>query len=145
MQAYMEWFWLGTLVLFAVLEATTAALVSIWFVGGSLFAMIAALCGASVWLQAVVFVAFSALLLLCLRPLVRKYFNPRKLATNTDSYIGKVVLVTEEIDNLRGKGSVRLSGVEWRAVSTDGKAIASDTPVRIVSVESTKLCVERAG
>lgn len=145
MQAYMEWFWLGTLVLFAVLEASTAALVSLWFVGGSLFAMIAALCGVSLWLQAVVFVVSSAVLLLCLRPLVRKYFNPRKVAMNTDSYIGKVVLVTEDIDNLRGTGSVKLSGVEWCAVSKDGKAIAIDTPVRIVSVESTKLCVERAG
>ena len=145
MEAYMEWFWLGMLILFAVLEASTAALVSLWFVGGSLGALIAALFGAAIWLQAVVFVAFSAVLLFCLRPLAKKYVNPRSIATNTESYIGKIVLVTEDIDNLRGKGAVKLSGVEWSAVSANGKPIEKDTPVRIVSVESTKLCVECAG
>ncbi len=145
MQAYMEWFWLGMLVVFAILEASTAALVSLWFIGGALLSLIAALLGAPIWLQAVVFVISSGVLLLCLRPLAKKRFNTRTLATNTDSYIGKVVLVTEDIDNLRGKGSVKLSGVEWRAVSKNGSTIAADTPVRIVCVESTKLCVERAG
>ena len=145
MQAYMEWFWLGMLVIFAVVEASTAALVSLWFVGGSLLSLIAALFGAPIWLQAVVFVISSGVLLLCMRPLAKKHFNTRTLATNTDSYIGKIVLVTEDIDNLREKGSVRVSGVEWRAVSANGSAISVDTPVRIVSVESTKLCVERAG
>ena len=42
----MEWIWLAALVIFAILEAATSTLVSLWFIGGSLTAMIAALCGA---------------------------------------------------------------------------------------------------
>lgn len=144
MEAYMEWFWLAMLILFAIAEASTSALISLWFVGGSLVALLVTLFGAPIWLQAVCFVAASTVLLFCLRPLAKKYVNPRKIATNTESYIGKVVLVTEDIDNLQGKGAVKLSGVEWTALSADGKPIEKDTPVRIVRVESTKLCVERA-
>ena len=32
----MNWIWLGAVVAFGVLEAATAALVSIWFVGGEI-------------------------------------------------------------------------------------------------------------
>ena len=42
----MAWVWLAALVIFAIVEASTVTLVSIWFVGGSLAALIAALLGA---------------------------------------------------------------------------------------------------
>ena len=47
----MEWIWLAALVFFAVIEAVTSALVSLWFIGGALVSMIAALLGAPIWLQ----------------------------------------------------------------------------------------------
>ena len=37
----MIWIWLGAIVLFGVVEAATAGLVSIWFVAGALAALIA--------------------------------------------------------------------------------------------------------
>ena len=42
---YMVWLWLGAIVLFGVVEALTAGLVSIWFVAGSSAALIGALLG----------------------------------------------------------------------------------------------------
>ena len=92
--------WLGLLVLFGILEAATVALVSLWFMAGSLAALIAALCGAGLPVQVGVFLAVSALLLACLRPLVRRYVTPRITATNADSVIGKVAVVTEAVDNI---------------------------------------------
>lgn len=76
--------WLGLLVLFGILEAATVALVSLWFMAGSLAALIAALCGAGLPVQVGVFLVVSALLLACLRPLVRRYVTPRITATNAD-------------------------------------------------------------
>ncbi len=143
MEAYMEWVWMGLLILFAITEACTASLTSLWFVGGALIAMLVALFGGALWVQCVCFVAVSVALLLCLRPLVRKYINPHKVATNAESNVGKIVPVTEAIDNLYGKGAVRVSGVEWTAFSVDGKPIELDAPVRIVRIEGAKLCVER--
>lgn len=54
--------WLGLLVLFGILEAATVALVSLWFMAGSLAALIAALCGAGLPVQVGVFLVVSALL-----------------------------------------------------------------------------------
>ena len=39
--------WFGLLILFGILEAVTVSVVSIWFMAGSLAAILAALCGAS--------------------------------------------------------------------------------------------------
>ena len=47
----MNWIWLGAVVAFGVLEAATAALVSIWFVGGAAVALLASFLGAALWLQ----------------------------------------------------------------------------------------------
>ncbi len=140
----MEWIWLGAVVVFAVAEAATAALVSLWFIGGALAGLIAALCGAPLWLQFALFVAISAVLLAALRPLARSRFNRGITPTNAERCVGQIALVTEAIDNVRARGAVRLSGVEWSARSADGSAIPLDTPVRVLGIESTKLIVERA-
>lgn len=144
MEAYMQWFWIVALVVFAVAEAATGAVVSLWFMGGSLVACVLAAFGLPIWLQILCFTVVSFILLLLLRPRLRKMVEGRKIATNADSLVGKEVLVTEDIDNLHNCGAVRVSGVEWTAFSADGKPISRETPVRIVSVHGAKLCVEKA-
>lgn len=138
----MEWVWLAALLVFAAAEAATSALVSVWFIGGSLAALIAALCGAELWLQILLFAVVSAVMLLSLRPLARKYLLPKKTATNADRNIGKTAIVTETIEPLLGKGAVKISGVEWSAKSNDGSVIAADSIVRIVGIEGAKVRVE---
>lgn len=61
------WFWGILFVLTVVAEIASQQLISIWFAAGSLVALIVALFGAPIWLQALLFVAVSALLLLLTR------------------------------------------------------------------------------
>ena len=138
----MEWIWLAALVLFAILEASTSALVSVWFIGGSLVAMVAALLGAPVWLQFVLFFAVSAALLLLLRPIARKYMKNRTVPTNVSTNLGKTAVVTAAIDNLHGVGAVKIGGVEWSARSADDTPIEKDAVVRVTKIEGVKVFVE---
>ncbi len=144
MEAYMVWIWIVALVVFAIAEAATGAVVSLWFMGGSLVGFVLALFEAPVWVQILSFTVVSFVLLLLLRPWLRKLVDNRKVATNAESLVGKVILVTEDIDNLHNQGAVRVSGVEWSAFSADGSSISKETPVRIISVHGAKLCVEKA-
>ena len=64
--------WLIAVIVFLVLEAATVALVSIWFAGGALLAMIAAALGAGTAVQLVVFFVSSCALLALMWPLARK-------------------------------------------------------------------------
>lgn len=78
----MEFLWLALIVVFAVIEGATTALTTVWFIGGALAALAAALLHAELWLQITLFFAVSVVLLTALRPLVKKYLRPRTVRTN---------------------------------------------------------------
>lgn len=137
-------FWVAALVVFLIVEAVTAGLVSIWFVFGSLVALICAALGAAVWLQIFWFIIVSVATLVLTRPLVKRYVDSRSVATNADRSIGRTAVVTERIDNLAATGAVKLDGVVWTARSTDD-AVAIETGERVTvrAIEGVKLIVER--
>lgn len=136
-------FWVVALVVFLIVEAVTAGLVSIWFVFGSLVALICAALGAAIWLQIFWFVIVSVATLVLTRPLVKRYVDRRSVATNADRNIGRTAVVTERIDNLAATGAVQLAGVVWTARSTDDAvAIEPGTHVTVRAIEGVKLIVE---
>lgn len=137
-------FWVAALVVFLIVEAVTAGLVSIWFVFGSLVALICAALGAAVWLQIFWFVIVSVATLVLTRPLVKRYVDSRSVATNADRSIGRAAVVTERIDNLAATGAVKLDGVVWTARSTDDAVvIEAGERVTVRAIEGVKLIVER--
>ena len=101
----MGYVWLCLTVFFGILEAATVQIVSIWFAGGAVCAMIAFALGANKSVQIVVFVLSSGILLALTRPFVKKMTKGKKTPTNADSLIGKTAVVTKKPMNsvLRGK------------------------------------------
>ena len=134
-------FWIILALAFLVIEFGTVALVSIWFIGGSLAAMAVALTGGPLWLQVLLFALVSLILLLLLRPFLRRFINPNMVRTNVDAVIGREALVTEDIDNLLGTGTLKLGGTVWTARSADGSRIAAGTVVTVSSVQGVKAMV----
>lgn len=133
--------WLILMVLFLMAEASTVALVSLWFAFGCLAALLVSLFHGAVWMQMTVFLVVSSVLLLLLRPMVRKYINPKLSPTNVDSVIGAKGYVTTAIDNTTASGQVKLDAMFWTARSTSGQPIAVDTLVRVDRVEGVKVYV----
>ena len=133
--------WVAAMVLFAIVEAVTVSLVSVWFVGGSLAALIVELLGGSMLVQILVFLAVSAVLLALLRPFARRFVAPHT-ATNADMALGNEAYVTETVDNLRETGAVKLDGKIWTARSAGGEIIPAGTLIRVVKLEGVKLYVE---
>ena len=137
----MATMWLVALILFLVAEGATAAVTTIWFAAGALVAMVAALTGGPVGLQIFLFVVVSIGLLLALRPLLKKYINPKKTRTNIDAVIGAEGVVLETIDNLAGTGKVKLGGMEWSARSMSGEKIQAGAVIRVEKIEGVKVFV----
>lgn len=136
--------WLVILIILLVIEIITLGLSTIWFAGGALAAFIAALLGADIYLEIILFLAVSLVLLLFTRPVVMRYLNANKTPTNVDSLIGEQAIVTKPINNLLGQGEVMVGGLEWSARSADENgAIEKDAVVRILKVDGVKLIVER--
>lgn len=137
-------YWLIAIIVFLILEAITVSVTSIWFAVGALVALVASLLSAPIWLQIVLFLAVSGVMLAALRPLVNKYIKPRIVATNVDSVIGSEGYVTIAIDNGSAKGQVKLDAMVWTARSTSGDIIPEGTLVRVDKVEGVKIFVSPA-
>lgn len=137
----MTTFWLIVMVLFLVVEAATVGLVCIWFAVGSLAALLAAMCGAQLWLQIVLFLVVSAATLYFTRPLVKRYVNSKVEPTNADMVIGKECRVTETVDNIAGTGAVYVDGKTWTARSENDEVIQAGTLVTAKSIDGVKLIV----
>lgn len=140
----MEIMWLVLLILFLVAEGATAAVTTIWFAIGAIVAMFAAIFGAEIWLQVVLFAVVSVICLLSLRPVLKKYLEPKKVKTNIDAIIGKQGVVLEKIDNLGGTGKVKIDGMEWTARSATGEIIEKDTVIVVEKIEGVKVFVTAA-
>ena len=135
-------FWIAALILFLVVEAVTVGLASVWFAVGALAALICALVGGPVWLQAVWFVVVSVVALILTRPLAKKYVNSRVQPTNADAAIGKECVVVETVDNLHGSGAVSVGGKVWTARSEDENVrLPEGSIAKAVRIDGVKLIV----
>ena len=110
--------WLALVVVFAVLEAATVGLVSIWFAAGAVAALIASAFTASVSVQTILFIGVSLAALALTRPLIRKHRLDKPTPTNADLNVGRtatvIVRITPEVP-----GRAKLDGVDWAARSAD--------------------------
>lgn len=139
---YLDIFWLVLMILMLVFELATVGLTTIWVAGGALAALIVSLFNGPLWLQIVIFLAVTFLLLWFTRPLAVKYLNSKKMATNYEATKGKEVVVLERVDNIAGTGKVRLDGMEWTARSIENDITFEENETAFVKdVSGVKLMI----
>lgn len=136
--------WLIVAVVLAVIEASTAQLVCIWFALGAVCAMITAIITENVLIQVLIFIFSTAVFLILTRKIVRRLTDVKASKTNADSLIGKEFIVLEEVDNLKETGTLKVSGTVWSVRNTEEGVIPSGTKVIIEKIEGVKLFVKKA-
>jgi len=140
----MNWeaiLWLVLFVGFLLIEGATVTMVSLWFAVGALAAMVASFLHAKIWLQVVLFLVISGVMLILLRPLSKKYFTPKLLRTNVDAVVGSMGRITESVDNINATGRVKLGAMEWTARSSDNQPIPAGQLVKVDRIEGVKAFV----
>lgn len=136
--------WLGLLIIFLVVEIITVGLTSIWLAGGALAALLLNVANLNLMWQIGAFFVVSFLLLFFTRPFAVKYINAHHEKTNYEGIIGKVVRVTETVDNLAQTGTAVVGGLEWTArAENDEDVLEPGTLVKVVSVSGVKLIVKK--
>lgn len=135
--------WLIVFVACIVIEIISMGLTTIWFAGGALVAAIGAAFSVPLWVQIILFIIVSFVLLYFTRPIAVKYFNKDRVKTNAESLVGKQAIVISEIDNLQGIGQVTVEGKEWTARTTeDNVTLPVGSVVVIKAISGVKLMVE---
>lgn len=137
---FMIYFWVLLIILMLAVEIATTALVSVWFVGGGLAALLLACLHFPVWVQIIAFAAVSALLFFTCRDWLEKHFVRQVQPTNLDSVKNAIGTVTVRIDPVSG-GRALVRGQDWKAVSITGEEIAEGELVKVAQINGVKLMV----
>lgn len=135
--------WLAAFVVLLVGEIISVALTSIWFAAGALAAFVLSLFCDILWVQILVFLLVSLVLLIFTKPFAEKYINRDREKTNVDAIVGRQGVITQQVNNLEASGEVSIAGQIWmaRAVN-DGVLIPEGTKVIVKEVRGVKLIVE---
>lgn len=137
---WLVWIAIGIVAL--VIEMSTAALVSIWFVPAAILTCLFSLAVESIFAQIVVFVILSAIAMVISRKVYNKYIKKDKDEIGADSkMIGKIVKVIEDADATSGQ--VLVGDIYWKARSENGEIILKDEQAKIVSVDGTTLVINK--
>ena len=117
--AMLNLIWLGLFILLLVIEIITVGLTTIWFAAGALAALAANVLGANL-------------------------LNRKRVRTNYEREIGKVIRITEKVDNLDQTGKSVVDGQEWTVRSrNDSDIFEAGALARVVAVSGVKLIVEK--
>ena len=137
-------FWLIVAGIFFIIEMATIGFLVFWFGIGSLLAMVTSFFTDNIFIQAVVFIIASTLLLIFTRPLVNKFIKiPKEVKTNAYSIIGKKGIVISKINNIEGIGQIKIDGEVWSAKSVTDEDIPENTEVEIVEIDGVKAVVKK--
>lgn len=137
-------FWLILTIICIVVEIGTVGLVSIWFAGGALIACFLDMADVHVIVQVIAFLVVSLLLLIATRPLAKRWLNSNRTKTNYEGVIGKVVRVTERIDNFNDTGTALVNGQEWTARSeSDNISFEQGELAQVINITGVKLVVKK--
>lgn len=135
-------FWIVLGVILSVAEILTPTFFIFWFGLGAFAAAIVAVWGGTI-VQIATFVVSSAVLVILSRPIAKKLAGEPSRKIHVDDIVGKEAMVYETIDNLKGRGVVKVNGDLWRAVSSKDEVIERGEKVRIIKVEGAHVVVER--
>lgn len=131
--------WICLFVLLLGLEIATINLVSIWFALGSLTAAFVSLLTENIFIQIASFALMSILVLLIMRPLVKRFTKAVFIPVDLDEVVGKIGLITQDVSS-RKVGEAFVDGKRWPATSK--KKIVKDKEVKVLEILDDKLLVE---
>ena len=136
------WFWLVFFVILLICELITSSLISIWFCGGALAALLTEILGLNFLVQLTVFIAVSSVLLFLTRPIAKKVLKKEPLKTNVSTLIGKKAVVTKQINNSKAEGEIIVDGQFWSVKASEDKTIEPSSNVIIEEIQGVKAVVK---
>lgn len=97
-----------------IIEIMTTGFLIFWFAIGALLAMITSLFTSNLIIQTTLFVISSTILIFATKPFTQKFLNQKdSIKTNVYSNIGKVGIVTQDIDSVQ---ATRTNQSRWRSL-----------------------------
>lgn len=133
--------WIVIAITVVLIDAATGSFLFCWFAVGALGAMVAALFGATLGVQIILFFVLSIVTVLLGYPWAKKKFKDTIQHTPLmeEKYIGMVIVADEDI---QGKARIKLDGCYW-TVDSGFEKILKGERFKIKEIVGNKLMIMR--
>ncbi len=139
---FMWQIWLIVAGICFIIEIITVGFLVFWLAIASLLTMIISFFTDNIILQTSVFVVSSAILIFATKPFVKKFVDRKNaVKTNVYSIIGKIGIVTQDIDSIHFLGQIKVEGETWSAVGLNDVNISQGTEVEVKEIKGVKAIV----
>jgi membrane protein implicated in regulation of membrane protease activity len=133
--------WVVVFFVAVIIESLEPQLVSLWFAGGALVALLfATVFQVNLVWQALLFTLTSVILLVLTRPFVKKVTKYPTVATNADALIGKEILV-EKGFGPKQSGMGLQGDVHWKLIAKGDVSFKSGEFAIVQEINGNKLTV----
>jgi membrane protein implicated in regulation of membrane protease activity len=135
--------WLGVALVFVGIEAATVDFTFLMLAGGALGGSLAAALGASFTVQAVVAAAVAMVMLLTVRPWLKRRFSVKEHhRMGAEAHLGRSGFVLDRVTGTSGQ--IKLGGETWTARTRGGEAIEPGEEVVVDSIDGATAVVSRS-
>lgn len=139
--------WVVVFLLSVIIELSGPQLVSLWFAGGAFITLLVVAFvpgGIPFYLQFILFVAISGILLAITKPLFKKYIvkGQKTIPTNASALIGQEIRVLQSTD-LHHPGKGIFKDVLWTLVVETSDVFQKDEYAIIAGINGNKLVIQK--
>ena len=124
-----------------VVELFTTDIDAIWFSVGAAISLLLSFFKIHLAIQLTVFIVVTAILLFTIGKWAKKFFMTKNISTNSDSLIGKDILILESANEFN-KGSGVINDVVWTVVCQAGVSVEKGSHAVILGIDGNKLVVK---
>lgn len=136
----MPFIWGSIIIITVVIALFSTDIDAIWFSIGASLALITSLFKIHIAVQLSVFVFATILLLFVIGKPIKKLLMKKNITTNSDSLIGKEILILKTVDEFNN-GSGVVEDVVWTVICQAGVAIEKGKHAIIIAIDGNKLVV----
>ena len=137
----MPWIWGLIILATIVIELFSADIDAIWFSAGALVALVLSFFDIHIAIQLSVFVAVTAILLFTVGKWAKRVLMTKSISTNSDSLIGKEILILESANEF-DKGSGVINDIVWTVICQAGVSVEKGKHAIIIAIDGNKLVVQ---
>ena len=137
----MPWIWGAIVVITLIIKLFSADYDAIWFTAGAIVALVLSLFDLHIAIQLSAFIVLTVCLLFTIGRLVKKASMVKNISENSDSLVGKEILILEsanEFDN----GSGVINDVVWTVTCQAGVKVEKGKHAIIIAIDGNKLVVK---